>query len=210
MRNHFGLTGRSRSEIYHHRIVQRGLFAFGKLQNVGILFPFFVNIQEVHAFSYRKFIFQSRAFPGGFLDVFYNFVFVYSDDSLNGGAVYAVSYVFYRQKVRRGHQHKSQFAASHIDDIVFVSAIQHRHYEIALFQSHRAEHIRDAVGKLGKFAESQYLFFAAVVAPYDGALFRDKPRVFVHHVVTEIEFGNAFIAKILEIIVIVGKIAPDS
>ena len=104
-----------------------------------------MKIHEVHALAYREFIFQPGAFPGGFLDVFDDFVLVYRYYRLNGSAVDAVSDILYRQQIRSGDKYQTEFAASHVDDIVFVSAIQHRHYKIALFKSHGAEHIGNAV-----------------------------------------------------------------
>ena len=203
MHDHFGLTGGAGSKIYHHRVVQSGTFLVGKLEHVGILHHLGIHIEIAFAFAYREFISERGALRLRLVDIIYDFVLVYREQRFDVGIIAAVRYVLDGQKVSRGYEHDAELTASDVDEVILVTAVEHRHHEIAFFESFCAKHVREPVRKRRKLAESDYAFFAVIVTPDYGFLVGAKACVFVYDVVSEIEFFDGFVSEISVVIFVI-------
>ena len=183
--------------------MKRGAFLVRKLEHVGILHHLGIHIEIAFAFAYREFIFERGTLRLRLVDIIYDFVLVYRKQRFDVGVIAAVRYVLDGQKVSRGDKHDAELTASDVDEVILVTAVEHSHDEIALLKTFCAKHIREPVRKRRKLAESDYAFFAVVIAPDYGFLVGAKAGVFVYDVVSEIEFFDGFVSEISVVIFVI-------
>ena len=190
VRGHLGHAGGAAGEVDEHDIVV--------LRQLGGLVPLLggsghlrVKIQKARFVAQREQRRKRIALRCGGQHVFAHLRLLHAQDGAGAGSLNAVDNVLLLQLRRGGNQHAAQLEQAHCRYPELPAALEHQNHGVALFEAVRLEHIGRLVAHAADFAKGEGALMPLEVAPDQRPLIGRDARVFVHHIVGEMEmFGH--------------------
>jgi hypothetical protein len=130
------------------------------------------------------------------------------DDQLDVGRVVPVDQVLGGQQVGGGDGDGAELVQRQQAEPEFVAPLQDQHHRIALADAQGTEQVRGAVAGLLHLPEGEAGGLAVVVAPDQGHPVRLGARVFVRHVVGEVEALRHLDGKVVVEILVGSEFGP--
>ena len=185
VRHHLGHARGARGEVHQHDVVvrvgPRGQSGRGArfLHHAG-------KIQETFARSAQAGRGHAAFLRGG-KRVLAHLVLAHADHQLCLGSGDAVGNILLLQLRGGRNLDAAQLHQAQRDRPVFPAALEQQDHHIALLQPQRLERVCGLVRKAAKIAKGEDALLLRLVRPDHGALVGGQARVFIHHIVSEIE-----------------------
>ena len=190
VRSHLGHAGGAAGEVDEHDVVVlrqlRGLVPLlGGGGHLG------VKIRKARLVAQREQRGQRIALWRGGQHVAPHLRLLHAQDGAGAGSLHAVDDVLLLQLRRGGNQHAAQLEQAHRRHPELPASLEHQDYGVALFEAVRLEDVGRLVAHAADFAKGEGALMPLEVAPDQRPLIGRDARIFVHHIVGEMEmFGH--------------------
>ena len=186
---HFRFAGSAGGEVYQHQVMCLGAcFAGGTCKFCGELFHFLVEVPPALVRAAHYDLVLNAGHRGLSLVHLLQYILVVQTyHGVDLCTVSAVDQVFLCQLQRTRDQNGTDLVQSHCTNPVLPAAAENQHDNSSLFDAKALEIVGCLVGQAGNVRECEHLFFAGIIAPDQGFLFRLLLCPFVYNVKTEVE-----------------------